>query len=354
MSKRLFFIILLIALFMCSAALVPIAYANIGGASTIEKTADVINKDKVYFKVKNNENVRIMDFHIKIDGAKIISISTPNGWSAQGTDGNGKPIAQPPYYDVHWTANSTSTAIQPGNFSGEFDIEIEEGYTDYNFSEKLKHIITAWITYEDSGTAGQCPYSKTIFKQKRANEDSPWTTEETQALAYYKESIGPSGGSLAMGTDGTIVVSAGDVTAATWFGGCALPGYVPDYIGQMTSDNGQIMKSYILGPHGEDFANPVTVSLSYASVPGIRNPRPYLYNPETNTWSLVSGAIVDAENQQVTFQTTHFSIYGIGGEPAPVPATSKWSILMLGLGGIAVLLWQRRKFGKLITSLRAA
>lgn len=333
MSKKLFLIVLSLMLLVGYAVPAPAAYA-IGNSSKIEIKADPDNKDKIKFVVKNNEDAKMMDFHIEVRGAKInknSSIGSPNGWASK------REFRGFECYEVTWEATSTAAAIQSGNSSDKFSIEISDNDN--------KHAIRAWVTYEKSGGPGDKNdgYSWMKFSQKRANKNSSWETEKAVSLSYYKDSIGPGGGSLAVGSDGTIVVSAGAVTADYWFGGCVLPSYTPDYIGKETSDGGHIMKSFALGPDGVDFASPATLKLSYASIPGISNPRPYLYDPETETWSLVPGASVDLENQLVIFDAAHFSIYGIGGDPRPVPATSNWSILALGISGLAVLYWRKRQ-----------
>jgi hypothetical protein len=40
---------------------------------------------------------------------------------------------------------------------------------------------------------------------------------------------------------------------------------------------------------------------------------------------------------RVEWNTTHFSSYGIGGDPAlPVPASSNWSIGLLAIAGLGI------------------
>lgn len=68
----------------------------------------------------------------------------------------------------------------------------------------------------------------------------------------------------------------------------------------------------------------------------------FSFDTSTNHWEPISST-VDRASKRVIIETGHFSIYGIGGEPTPVPASSTWALSPLGIAGLALLLWQKRR-----------
>jgi hypothetical protein len=335
-------VLVLAALGQVNLAIAPAASAGTpGDSSTVDKTASQSNTDKVYFTVTNKEQTRIMDFHVRIIGATITSVSTPNGWTSENKSTDGKPIVPPgrfPCYGVNWTANGTQNAIPPGGSIEEFDIVISNQYNC--------HFVHAWVTYEQPGDPPGVPgtreHSYTEFSQWRKGPGSPWETRKLSTPQPTRESIGSGGGSMGMGTDGKVDVPAGAVSADTWFSAYVLPEDIADYVGP-TVDGGRVYKAFRLGPDGHDFALPITLTLSYASVKELRNPRAYLYDLEQNKWAKVVEAQVDPGAKQIVLQTTHFSVYGIGGDPAPVgglaelPETAKGGATLYALWAAATL-----------------
>ncbi len=63
----------------------------------------------------------------------------------------------------------------------------------------------------------------------------------------------------------------------------------------------------------------------------------FAFNPSNNQWEPIPFTL-DKVNKEIIINTPHFSIYGIGGSPAPVPATSSWALIALGLSGSLILL----------------
>jgi len=254
-----------------------------------------------WFQVRNDDNAtkNITDFHVFMNGATIKSISTPSGWTGTKVGNN----------EAKWEANSTANGTPPGGRQGGFDIN----FTDWDSS----HSVVAWVTYENDNRA----YSIRYFDQRRETvPDKPgsWRTDSKSKAVIHEYLIGSDGGSLDIDGQGSIAVPAGAVTADTWFHAYGLPTHFLDYVKGTATDGRQIYKAFEFAPYGESFAQPLTIRLKYASLPGLINPQAYLYDPEQDTWSPVMSHI-DADNQEVVFQTSHFTIYGIGGSPPPMP-----------------------------------
>jgi hypothetical protein len=327
---------------------IPVAVGGeIGESTEITKVHDPTNKDRAFFKVKNKEVGLIVDFHVRVSDAKITSISSPNGWTAQGKDADGKHITQPPYSGVNWTANTPQNGIAPEGVQEEFDIVVKD---DQSGDDGNEHWVSAWVTYQQAGPPpgpGQHPHSYTVYYQVRDSADGRWRTEKTRRPQSNCQAVGPAGGSVAIGIDATISVPPGAVTDETWFSCYVLPEDMASY-GAPAADGARIYKAFVFGPDGRDFALPVTLTLSYASLPGIENPRAYLYDGNQCTWLPVEQAQADPQSKQIVLEATHFSAYGIGGTPPPVGGLAElpmtawhrggWHALGIGLGALAAVL----------------
>ncbi len=99
----------------------------------------------------------------------------------------------------------------------------------------------------------------------------------------------------------------------------------------------RIAVAHEFGPDGITFDEPATISLPYRheQIDGLREESLgiFLYDPGEQEWREVSGATLDTVANELTFQTTHFSIYGIGGaaEAVPTPSSSRWSLALLAV-----------------------
>lgn len=72
----------------------------------------------------------------------------------------------------------------------------------------------------------------------------------------------------------------------------------------------------------------------------------YRYNDSTGAWEQLPTSSYNTTNRTISALGDHNSIYGLGGEPAPVPSTSNLAnIALLLLGGIAYLA-SRRLFSR--------
>ena len=111
------------------------------------------------------------------------------------------------------------------------------------------------------------------------------------------------------------------------------------------------------GPDGTQFYPPITVSISYtdaevASVADEANMIPYLYNAGLGMFEPLDSAFlptvtVDTINNILSFQTDHFSTYGIGGPKGLLGAPQhSWSLIVLsmtiGLLGVAAFVGMYR------------
>jgi hypothetical protein len=104
----------------------------------------------------------------------------------------------------------------------------------------------------------------------------------------------------------------------------------------------RVVKATEFGPDGSTFGAPMSMTLYYtdAEVSGIaeHSLSAFYYSPGSGIWVPVSGCAVDPAENAVTFQTTHFSMYGLGGQvAAPVPASSPWALGALTLAAFGVL-----------------
>ena len=334
MSVRSLVVGLLAVVFAGSLVLAPVAYAGLGDGSVIEKVPDPVDPKKVWFKVQNNESMKITDFHVRVNGAQVMEYSSPSGWTGEGKNYVGEPKQpqEPPYFGVNWTAGSNAVAIPPGGLSGEFDIRIMD---DDNM-----HNVVVWVTYEQAdGTPGSCPYSTTTFHQTRDTSESPWRTGKTDRPTTTRVEIGPEGGTMGVGSSASVTVPPGAVPVATCFYGCTLSDSFLKGVGGAV-DGGKIRQAVFLG-HGAlpgPILMPIRVTLSYADLPSLKNPRAYLYNAAENNWEKVEEAQVDPDLKQVKLETTHLSIWGVGGDPAPVGGVAELPDMADG-GATLYALW---------------
>jgi hypothetical protein len=164
-------------------------------------------------------------------------------------------------------------------------------------------------------------------------------------------SISPAGGFLDDGAGTKVEVSSGALFVPTYLYSLWLPvSAVPDEL-RYTSDGGRLVKFREFWPDGLTFNEPVTITIPYS--PSEIEPlnestlRVYewdLYHDAK--WNLIPDSTVDTVNHKVIFQTTHFSLYGIGAPPIPTGYNTTWLIftaISLMLAG-RYLLRRRRKF----------
>lgn len=111
----------------------------------------------------------------------------------------------------------------------------------------------------------------------------------------------------------------------------------------------EILVARRVGPSGLTFLNgkKATIAIPYghdedAAALDESSIQAFEFNTSTNQWVPIPSTI-DRVTKAVIIETTHFSIYGIGGEPPEVvPATSTLAIVALGLAGLAMLLARNR------------
>jgi len=129
------------------------------------------------------------------------------------------------------------------------------------------------------------------------------------------------GGILDDGEGTAVFVPSGAVPTPEWFYAFYVsPDLFPiDYL----PEGVRLIKVREFWPDGMQFQEPVTISMVYSlsEIVGVSESslRAYefdLYND--CTWRLIPDSTLDTANRTVTFQTSYFSIYGIGGSPPPV------------------------------------
>lgn len=117
----------------------------------------------------------------------------------------------------------------------------------------------------------------------------------------------------------------------------------------------QIAVIRTFGPAGTEFEPPITITISYseAEVASIQDESqmiPYLYNTSTELFEpldaeFLGTVIIDMDANTLTFQTDHFSTYGIGFSVVIAPGRP-WAVYALAavLAVLAaILLWRRRE-----------
>ncbi len=95
------------------------------------------------------------------------------------------------------------------------------------------------------------------------------------------------------------------------------------------------------GPEGTQFFPPITVTITYtdAEVANIEDESamiPYLYNVGLGMFEPLDSAflpsvVVDTVNNTLSFQTDHFSTYGIGGKGVPATSQRPWAVVILSV-----------------------
>ena len=100
------------------------------------------------------------------------------------------------------------------------------------------------------------------------------------------------------------------------------------------ADGGVVRETAVMQPGGLVFDQPITVSLACPA--GVSNPRAYYYDPAAREWTAIPSSV---QNGYVVFNVSHFSTYGIGGNPVATstPADSPWSLTILALAGMGFL-----------------
>jgi hypothetical protein len=150
---------------------------------------------------------------------------------------------------------------------------------------------------------------------KKDNINEPGKPQSVQPLvrpigtskgAVVAKVIGTTGGTL-LSADGTVTVTipAGAVTGNTTVG-----------IEPITNTNvaGIGQTAYRLTPHGQTFSKPVAISFSWAEHAdsiGFLQTLGLAYQRGDGIWKFVGASSVDANDQTITFQTTHFSDWSL-------------------------------------------
>jgi hypothetical protein len=180
----------------------------------------------------------------------------------------------------------------------------------------------------------------------------PWALDLPADFVW--PNVTSAGDTVDLGEYGSLEIPAGALFAST---------DVSCTVGILTTpqkaqDGGTVYEALSLEPDGLDFSIPVTLSLALKPAArgaqmhsgfGIAFPRMYGYDAGSGTWTaLTHKGDYDMNDIVITYQTSHFSIYGIGGDELhdePVPASSTWSLALGALGALGVaLVVRRRKF----------
>ena len=110
-------------------------------------------------------------------------------------------------------------------------------------------------------------------------------------------------------------------------------GYSP--VGITAADGARIKTAVWIQYGGPALLKPV--HLTFTSPTGSTNPHIY------HIYSTVGGTQTQAQTasrngDKVSTEISHFSVYGVGGDPAPTstPASSDWSLWLLALAGVAI------------------
>ena len=107
------------------------------------------------------------------------------------------------------------------------------------------------------------------------------------------------------------------------------------------------------GPEGTQFFPPITITIAYtdAEIARIEDEStmiPYLYNSGTQTFEpldaqFLPSVVVDTVNNTLSFQTDHFSVYGIGGGAIVAVPLRPWMTALLGAAMALLLTWATRQ-----------
>jgi hypothetical protein len=138
-------------------------------------------------------------------------------------------------------------------------------------------------------------------------------------------SVPPDGGILDDGHGTAVFTYSGTVPVPIWF-------YIlyasPDIFPVNGLPSGvKIFKIREFWPDGGEFQRPVRISMMYdpSEVQGVEETSLKIYEFDLYndaTWNAVPSSTLDMANRTVTFQTTCFTIYGIGGFVVPVGGLS--------------------------------
>jgi hypothetical protein len=115
-------------------------------------------------------------------------------------------------------------------------------------------------------------------------------------------------------------------------------------VGEVATDGGRVYRIAKLVPEGATFATPITLALRAPAK--VTDPRMYLKNPVSGRFEPVA---FSRNGDAYLTSIGHFSIYGIGGDPAPVasvPADSPWSLgllAVLGAGAVGFAMLRMRR-----------
>ncbi|MCJ7561096.1 hypothetical protein MUO79_10850 [Candidatus Bathyarchaeota archaeon] len=134
--------------------------------------------------------------------------------------------------------------------------------------------------------------------------------------------VPPGGGILDDGEGTAVFVPSGAVPTPEWF--YALSVSPEDLFPSASLPEGvSLIKAREFWPDGMQFQEPVTISIVYSlsEIIGVAESSLRAYEFDLyhdGEWRLIPESTLDTVNRTVTFQTSHFSIYGIGGSP-PLP-----------------------------------
>ena len=126
------------------------------------------------------------------------------------------------------------------------------------------------------------------------------------------------GGILDDGEGTAVFVPSGAVLTPEWFYAFDVS---PDFsLGAYLPESARLLKVREFWPDGMQFQEPVTISMVYSlsEIEGVSESslRAYEFDLYHDcTWELIPNSTVDTVNRTVTFQASHFTIYGIGGSP---------------------------------------
>ncbi len=106
------------------------------------------------------------------------------------------------------------------------------------------------------------------------------------------------------------------------------------------------------GPEGTQFFPPITITITYtdgeiALIEDESAMIPYLYNAGTSMFEPVEAqflpsVVVDTVNNTLSFQTDHFSVYGMGGASIVTVPLRPWAAALLSAALALLLAWSAR------------
>lgn len=268
-----------------------------------------------HITIKNNGPNPIEDFHIRAippTTLGFIGLDSPEGWDWGWYAG--------PPNQVNW--ETTSAPIPPGGTLTSFKIRPDPP-EDFEFT---------WWTTRKNGD------------EQIRNSEGTKTVEGGRDTARHK--VGTEGGVFESPGLGRLAIDTGAVNADTTLVVQNLV-WIPSRYA-VPADFARIARAWEFGPNGQAFNSPITVTVPYGDydMPGIdvNSLKAFKYHPGSG-WLEVPGSTVDVANHTVTFQTSSFSLYGIGGnEVTNVSASTTWALVALWLVGFVVL-WRVKTIG---------